>query len=207
MNALKRKKLSKSHLVLGIILIISLLGLLLFYNYPGSVGQVVFTKGSTIDKKYISPSISPPLTQDNQDSDTEGASCMTCSKQYEFRTVQALCGLRNSIMHEDPGIDATCISTDPYLDYSTGEGRYIGILSATARCTSGKIISYGASCPSDSTMTELKPTIFPYPADANFWTDLPLVEEVQAKCERVPASPPQENRFMYIYVTCMREKQ
>ena len=173
-------------------------------NYPLTREKTISTTSPNAPPVRSFPQPAPG----DQNSDVQGVPCTTCAKQYEYRTVMAYCGgVDDWIMYEDPGIDATCIRSDPYNDYRLSDGNHVVDIGATARCRSGKIISYGAKCPYYSTMTELRPTIAPAVYDADFWTELPLVDEVGATCDRISALPSEEdNAIMYIHVTCMREK-
>lgn len=171
-------------------------------------------KSSLTEKRAPSP-FTPPVSSlpqpapGDQNSDVQGVGCTTCAKQYEYRTVQGICRgtSEDPSMYEEPGIDISCSRTDGYNDHRHSDGNYVFDMNAIARCTSGKIISYGAECPYTSTMTKIGPTHGTIVFDAGFWTELPLVDEVKTSCQRVSALPSEvDDAELRIYVTCMREK-
>ncbi|MBI5066327.1 hypothetical protein HZA97_08890 [Candidatus Woesearchaeota archaeon] len=232
----KNGRSSEFYLMISVVLLVGLLGSYLLLLESGELtGQAVLAKGVTtyekgyttttkgavpvtkeslLNKNNIQPAASPSFFQTPQpapggrDSDVQGANqCTTCGKQYEFRTVSALCGSKNNVLNKDVGIDATCERESSNWDtehFDKGDLLYFSSLTMTAQCVSGKIVSYGAECPNKAVMTELKASGFPYVADNSYWNDLPQVFEVKAKCEHVHYLD--SNQFMSVVITCMREK-
>ncbi|MBI5066276.1 hypothetical protein HZA97_08630 [Candidatus Woesearchaeota archaeon] len=155
----------------------------------------------------------PQPAPGDQDSDVELVNqCTTCGKQYEYRMMEGICAgtLDDSWRFEDEGLDLRCIRSDAYNDYRHSDGNYVMNLGAIAKCEdlNAKIVSYGARCPWTGTMTVSAPTHGATVFDANAWSPMPLVHEVEAMCQSVSALPAEiDDAIMRIYITCMREKR
>lgn len=155
----------------------------------------------------------PQPSPGDQESDVEGfAQCTRCPKEYEYRAMQGMCGgtLDDSSRYEDAGLELHCIRSDGYNDHRFTDGNYVFNLGAKAKCEGAYnwIVSYGAECPSSSTLIRLGPTSGAMIPGTNSWSPMPLVGEVEAMCQRASALPSEvDNAIMRIYITCMREKR
>ncbi len=184
-------------------------------SLPEPKSTTLTTRTSPLEKKAPSP-FTPPVSSapqpapGDQDSDVEAAPCTTCAKQYEYKVASVVCGLRNNFMQKDVAIEANCGRIRGFRNeehFDEGDSIYVGTLLASVRCVSGSIISFGAECPQESIMTELRPSAYTYVDSIRYWDELPAVGEVRATCEHVPDDYPlDENPSMRLIVTCMRER-
>ncbi|MBI4918721.1 hypothetical protein HY837_02235 [archaeon] len=226
----KSKQLSETHLVLGALLIVSLLGLSLIWFESGATGHAVLTKATytktsttstktTTDlnkaalvtkEKILSPTASsrPPVSSAPQPAPPprDENQCTQCGKQLEYRTMKATCVREqdeNVLTYTDPGINANCGNSRPSILHSEEyRNSYI-----TASCADGAIISYGGRCSveprldiPESHIIELVPT--GHTLEGTPENSWWFMPDFSQV--RLTCS---ENGDLELYITCVREKR